>query len=128
MRLTVLTAARRAEIRRATPDQLDLDAAVWTVSAESMKMSRQHRVPLSLQAVAVVRQAIECNGSQHVFHGRDGGKLETAAIAQARQVRVATREVPQQRRCAEIRRFREGPDARLFLSSECRVVCSGCRR
>ena len=83
VRLTVLTAARQAEIRRATPDQFDLDAAVWTVPAESMKMSRQHRVPLSRQAVAVVRQAMERNGSRCVFHGRGGGTLETAAIAQA---------------------------------------------
>ena len=57
MRLTVLTAARQAEIRRATPDQFDLKTAVWTVPAESMKMSREHRVPLSRQAVAVVQTA-----------------------------------------------------------------------
>ena len=83
VRLTVLTAARQAEIRRATPDQFDLDVAVWTVPAESMKMSRHHRVPLSRQAVAVVRAARERNGSGYLFHGRDGGMLGVAAIAQA---------------------------------------------
>ena len=31
----------------------------------------------------MVRQAIKRNGSRYVFHGRSGGKLETAAIAQA---------------------------------------------
>ena len=49
VRLTVLTAARQAEIRRATPDQFDLEEAVWAVPAASMKMSRAHRVPLSRQ-------------------------------------------------------------------------------
>ena len=83
VRLTVLTAARQAEIRRATPEQFDLDAAVWTVPSENMKMSRQHRVPLSRQAVAVVRAARARNGSGYLFHGRDGGMLGTAAITQA---------------------------------------------
>ena len=45
VRLTVLTAARQTEIRRATPDQFDLDAAVWTVPAQSMKMSRSTGCP-----------------------------------------------------------------------------------
>ena len=83
VRLTVLTAARQAEIRRATPDQFDLDAAVWTVPAEGMKMARRHRVPLSRQAIAAVRAARERNGSGYLFHGRDGGMLGVAAIAQA---------------------------------------------
>ena len=80
VRLTVLTAARQAEIRRATPEQFDLESAVWIVPAESMKMSRQHRVPLSRQALAVVRAALERNGSGHVFHGRDGGPIGSHAI------------------------------------------------
>ena len=67
VRLTVLTAARQAEIRRATPDQFDLEAAVWTVPAASMKMSREHRVPLSRQALAVARAALERNGSAYLF-------------------------------------------------------------
>ena len=46
-------------------------------------MSRQHRVPLSRQAVAVVRAARARNGSGYLFHGRDGGMLGTAAITQA---------------------------------------------
>ena len=83
VRLTVLTVARQAEIRRARPDQFDLDAAVWTAPAESMKMSRAHRVPLSRQAVAVVRAALERNGSGYVFHGRDGGPVGGHAIAAA---------------------------------------------
>ena len=83
VRLTVLTAARQAEVRRATPDQFGLDAAVWTVPAESMKMSRVHRVPLSRQAVAVVRAALDRNGSGYVFHGRDAGPIGAHAIAAA---------------------------------------------
>ena len=83
VRFTVLTAARQAEIRRADWNQFDHDAAVWTVPAENMQMARVHRVPLSRQAVAVVRAARERNGSGYLFHGRDGGMIGVAAITQA---------------------------------------------
>ena len=45
--LLVLTAARSGEVRLATWDEMDLDAAVWTIPAARMKAKRDHRVPLS---------------------------------------------------------------------------------
>lgn len=36
-------------------ENLDLDAAVWTIPAEQTKMRREHRVPLSRQAIAIIR-------------------------------------------------------------------------
>ena len=45
--LLVLTAARSGEVCLATWDQIDLDAAVWTILAACMKAKRDHRVPLS---------------------------------------------------------------------------------
>ena len=53
----VLTAARSAEVRGATWDEIDLDAAVWTIGAERMKAAREHRVPLSDRALAVLDEA-----------------------------------------------------------------------
>ena len=43
----ILTAARSSEVRKATWDEIDTDAAVWTVPAGRMKTNREHRVPLS---------------------------------------------------------------------------------
>ena len=82
VRFIVLTAARQAEVRRATGEQFDLDAAIWTVPAHNMKMGRVHRVPLSRQAVSVVRTALERNGADVLFHGRDGDTIGYNAIAQ----------------------------------------------
>ena len=45
--LLVLTAARSGEVRLATWDEMDLDAAVWLVPGARMKAKRDHRVPLS---------------------------------------------------------------------------------
>ena len=50
----ILTAARAAEIRLATWDEINLSARVWIVPAERMKGDREHRVPLSDQALALL--------------------------------------------------------------------------
>ena len=56
-RFMVLTAARPGEARGARWDEIDLDAAVWTVPAERMEMNKPHRVPLSAQAVQILQDA-----------------------------------------------------------------------
>lgn len=53
----VLTACRSGEVREATWDEIDFDNALWTIPAQRMKMSRDHRVPLSDRATAVLREA-----------------------------------------------------------------------
>jgi integrase len=51
----ILTAARSGEVRHMTWDEVDLGAKVWTVPAERMKAKQIHRVPLSKQAVAILK-------------------------------------------------------------------------
>jgi integrase len=62
--LLSLTFVRPGELRAAEWSELDLEAALWAIPAEKMKMKRPHRVPLSPQAVALLRelQAITGNG------------------------------------------------------------------
>ena len=55
----ILTAARAGEVRQATWDEIDVEAGVWTVPDEHMKMRRPHRVPLSTGALAVLEKAQE---------------------------------------------------------------------
>lgn len=54
LRLLILTATRPGETRGARWAEFDLDAALWVIPAERMKMKAEHRVPLSRQAVAVM--------------------------------------------------------------------------
>ena len=87
IRFTALTAARQIEVRRATWEQFDLDAAVWTKPAESMKSGNAHRVPLSMQALGVLREA-RGGGRGYVFPGSRpgamvGDKVMTQALRQA---------------------------------------------
>ena len=51
----ILTAARSGEVRAMTWDEVDLDAAVWTVPAARMKAKNAHRVPLSDRAVEILK-------------------------------------------------------------------------
>jgi integrase len=57
LRFTILTAARTNEVLGATWREVDLPNAVWTVPALRMKAGREHRVPLSEPALAVLREA-----------------------------------------------------------------------
>ena len=59
----VLTAARSAEVRLATWDEVNLEAAVWTVPGWRMKARRSHRVPLCDRAVKFVQEAEALRGA-----------------------------------------------------------------
>jgi integrase len=65
-----LTAARLGELRHATWSEIDLTAKTWTVPADRMKAGREHKIPLSPRAVAVL-QAMPRRGD-YVFSGRNG--------------------------------------------------------
>jgi len=55
MRLLLLTATRPGEVRFARWAEFDLDEALWIIPAERMKMRAEHRIPLSRQALEVLR-------------------------------------------------------------------------
>lgn len=55
LKFIALTCARPGEVRGARRGEIDLSKAVWRIPPERMKMRRSHDVPLSRQAVAVLR-------------------------------------------------------------------------
>ena len=57
LELIVLTAARSGDARGATWGEIDLASATWTIPAQRLKKGREHRVPLSLAAIDVLRRA-----------------------------------------------------------------------
>ena len=56
LELLALTFVRPGELRAAEWAEFDLDAGVWAIPAEKMKMRRPHRVPLAPRAVAILRE------------------------------------------------------------------------
>jgi len=68
----ILTACRSGEVRGATWGELDLDGGkLWTIAADRMKASKEHRVPLADPAIALLghRQS----GERIVFPGQKEG-------------------------------------------------------
>ena len=49
---TILTAARSGETRGATWAEIELDAKLWTIPAHRMKAGKEHRVPMTPEAIA----------------------------------------------------------------------------
>lgn len=54
--LVLLCMSRTVEVRKARWEEFDLDAALWRIPAERMKMKRPHIIPLSRQAVELLRE------------------------------------------------------------------------
>jgi integrase len=76
LRFTILTASRSGEALGARWSEIDQQYAVWTVPAERMKAGREHRVPLSNAALAVLCEAATLSdgmGDVFVFPGRKAG-------------------------------------------------------
>lgn len=74
----ILTAGRASEITEATWDEIDMDAKVWRIPGKRMKNKLAHEVPLSEQAIAVLRRvqtmekSLAATASPYVFPEHDG--------------------------------------------------------
>ncbi len=62
LKFLLLTFVRTTELRGAEWKEIDMDKAEWRIPAERMKMGEQHIVPLSMQAVAVLKELHQLSG------------------------------------------------------------------
>ncbi len=72
LQFLALTFVRTKELIEATWDEIDLDKAQWLIAAPRMKMKRDFLVPLSTQALAILKeQQRACRNSLYVWPGRN---------------------------------------------------------
>lgn len=77
----ILTAARTGEVIGARWSEVDFDKAVWTIPAKRMKLRREHQVPLTNQALDLLRPLYEARVSDWVFPGlKDNRPLSNMAM------------------------------------------------
>ena len=81
LEFTVLTAARTSEVLKATWDEIDLKAKVWSIPAQRMKGNRPHRVPLSDRAMQIIN-SLPRDGSDWLFPGSRPGRPLAALSAE----------------------------------------------
>ncbi len=81
LEFAALTACRSQEVRGAVWEEFDLDAAMWIIPADRMKMDREHRVPLSTQAVDLLKALPRFAGTPFTFPAARGGALSDMTLS-----------------------------------------------
>ena len=91
----ILTVARSGEVRFMDWSEVDIEKATWTVPASRMKARREHRVPLSHRAMAVLKEVRSLGtGSGLVFPSRKGKPLSNMAFTMLLRRLAAVDAVP----------------------------------
>jgi integrase len=83
LELLALTATRSQEVRGAAWDEIDMDKALWVIPGARMKMEKEHRVPLSARAVALLQALPRLEGNPLVFPAARGGMLSDMTLSAA---------------------------------------------
>ncbi|MER9763120.1 integrase arm-type DNA-binding domain-containing protein [Mesorhizobium sp. M0138] len=74
LEFAILTATRTGEVVGARWQEIDTDNALWTIPGDRMKAGKEHRVPLSDRALAILDSLPREKGNDAVFIGDKGGK------------------------------------------------------
>jgi integrase len=75
LELLILTAARSGEVRGAVWSEIDMESGVWTVPAARMKAHKEHRVPLSRPALALLKSLPRIEDNALLFPAPRGGVM-----------------------------------------------------
>ncbi len=89
LRFAILTAARTGEVIGARWSEIDMRHATWIIPPGRMKANREHRVPLSDAAMAVLREAAKPRTEDptgFVFPGKKGGLSNMAMLVLLRRM------------------------------------------
>ena len=91
LQFLTLTGARSGEVRGATWDEIRIErrdrvdnapaVGIWTIPASRMKNGREHRVPLIVEAVAIIESLPRIDDSPFVFSAPRGGMLSDMSIS-----------------------------------------------
>ena len=80
LKFAIITAARPGEVRGASWAEVDLDKAVWTIPEQRMKAGREHRIPLSVSAVNLLRALPRIEDSELLFPNTKGTALSDMTL------------------------------------------------
>ena len=83
LEFAALTAARSQEVRGALWDEINIEAAMWVVPADRMKMDREHRVPLTDAMLQLLESLPRLQGNPLVFPAPRGGQMTDMTMSAA---------------------------------------------
>jgi integrase len=93
LEFAILCASRSGEVRGANWSEINLDTGVWVVPGERMKAGKEHRVPLSADAVELLKALPRFEGVDLVFPAPRGGMLSDMTLSAVMR-RMGREEVP----------------------------------
>ncbi|MDX2471113.1 MAG: integrase arm-type DNA-binding domain-containing protein [SAR324 cluster bacterium] len=76
----VLTATRSGEGRGARWDEIDMESSTWTIPAERMKARKLFRIPLTSEAMSILKNMEKIRKNDWVFAGLTKGNVTEAAV------------------------------------------------
>ena len=74
LEFTILTAARTGEVIGARWSEINFSERIWMVPAERMKADKEHRVPLSDAAIAILKDLVKVRHGDFIFPGGRGAR------------------------------------------------------
>jgi integrase len=80
LEFAILTAGRTGEVLGARWNEINLDERVWIVPANRMKAGKEHRVPLSAPAIAVVNAMCKVRQNDYLFPGDRHASLSNTSM------------------------------------------------
>jgi integrase len=80
LEFAILTAGRSGEVRGASWSEINLKAAIWVIPGDRMKGGREHRVPLSEDAVSLLKGLPRLADNELVFPAPRGGQLSDMTL------------------------------------------------
>ncbi|WP_197706326.1 site-specific integrase, partial [Magnetospirillum sp. 15-1] len=90
--MLMLTGARKSEVLGATWEMFDLESGVWTKPSAHTKQRKEHRVPVSANALTLLRRIRETAEGPYIFPGKGGDqpltdvKRSWAAVCKAADI------------------------------------------
>jgi integrase len=81
LQFLTLTACRSGEVRGASWSEVDFARGTWTIPAARMKAKREHRIPLSPSALALLHDLPRIEGSPLLFPAIRGGQLSDMTLS-----------------------------------------------
>ena len=72
--LMILVFVRTDELREATWDEIDIEESTWRIHEDRTKKERPHIVPLSHQAISLLKELPSYKTGGYLFEGRKAGK------------------------------------------------------
>jgi len=80
LQFAILTAARSGEVRGASWNEIDLVEKTWKIPASRMKMKREHKVPLSDEAIKLLNGLVHIAGTDLLFPNNKGTALSDMTL------------------------------------------------